>query len=239
MELFSTIRKEGEYWLVDQVKQKEVSEERYREAFAGLLSEWRGEKSSFLSLLMDPAYEDWLLGQGFRKISVITEYSKRLDGSEEAGGTVRVESLGASSMFDREFADLYDRCRSGSANKNKLFTMDQIMESLSHELGDGWRSHCFIFWQGEEPAGVSIPHIEAGTETEGRLFYFGVTPENRGKGLGTLFHRLSLGLLHDRFGAETYVGSTDEENRHMIGIFERNGCRLRDKKGIYRLERQS
>ncbi|WHT48766.1 hypothetical protein QNH10_03180 [Sporosarcina thermotolerans] len=60
-------------------------------------------------------------------------------------------------------------------------------------------------------------------------------PKWRGKGYGAALHWSSLHLLKG-IGATTYVGSTDEANRHMIGIFERNGCVLRDRKGIYRID---
>ncbi|AQQ55212.1 hypothetical protein B0X71_18225 [Planococcus lenghuensis] len=184
---------------------------------------------------MDEAYKDWLLGLGFRKISAIVEYTKELEGSADREPGITAESLAESILTDSEFAVLYDRCRSGSANKNNLFSIEQIMESLSSELGADWRVHCFIFRENGQAVGISIPHIEQGTADEGRLFYFGVVPEERGKGYGAILHRLSLGLMRERFNAIVYVGSTDESNRHMIRIFERNGCRLRDKKGIYRI----
>ena len=38
-----------------------------------------------------------------------------------------------------------------------------------------------------------------------------------------------------KFQASYYVGSTDESNEYMIKTFKKNGCILRDKKGIYRI----
>ncbi|MBC9721937.1 MAG: GNAT family N-acetyltransferase [Lactobacillus sp.] len=107
---------------------------------------------------------------------------------------------------------------------------------LLNELGPNWRSRCHIFYKDEEPLGISIPHIEDGTTEEGRLFYFGVTPPHRGKGYGRLLHLHSLELLKD-IHASYYVGSTDEHNDYMIRIFKANGCLLRDKKGIYRIDK--
>ena len=237
MELYSVIKKEGEYWLVDQVKHIEVANTRYVQEFKNLLADWRESQCKYLSLLMDQKNEQWLLGQGFQKVSSIVEYTCSLnaDFKEEAG--IVIESLSQSSMDDAGFANLYERCRSGSANKNNLFTMKQIMESLENELGNNWRSKCHIFKKDGQPIGISIPVIENGTDNEGRLFYFGVVPEMRGKGFGTIFHRLSLGLLKN-MNATYYVGSTDENNVHMFRIFERNGCVLRDKKGIYRINQE-
>ena len=127
---------------------------------------------------------------------------------------------------------------SGTANKNNIFTTEQAMASFENELGPDWRKHCYLFRKEEELIGLSIPHIEQGTIVEGRLFYFGVVPERRGQGYGGMLQQLSLELLKS-FGATTYVGSTDEDNRHMIRIFEQNGCHQRVEKGIYRIDRES
>lgn len=236
MDLFNTIKKDQEYWLVDQVKVEGVSEQEYVEGFGSLLGEWREKGIGYLSLLMDAIYEDWLLEQGFLKISTIVEYTRALDESFTEEPEIATESLEAGGMADSDFAELYERCRSGSANKNKLFTIEQVMESLENELGPEWRTHCYIFRKSDEPIGLSIPIIEQGTADEGRLFYFGIVPEWRGNGYGTVLHRITLSVLKG-IGAVTYVGSTDEANRHMIRIFEQNGCRLRDRKGIYRIDR--
>ena len=67
MNLFNRIKKENEYWLVDQVKVDGVSEQEYVEAFSDLLVSWREKQIGYLSLLMDASYEKWLLEQGFRK----------------------------------------------------------------------------------------------------------------------------------------------------------------------------
>lgn len=237
MELYSVIKKEGEYWLVDQVKHIEFENERYVQEFKKLLADWRESHCKYLSLLMDQKNEQWLLGQGFQKVSSIVEYTCSLNADFKGEAGIVIESLSQSSMDDVDFANLYERCRSGSANKNNLFTMKQIMESLENELGNNWRSNCHIFRKDRQPIGISIPVIENGTDNEGRLFYFGVVPEMRGKGFGTIFHRLSLELLKN-MNATYYVGSTDENNVNMFRIFERNGCVLRDKKGIYRINQE-
>ncbi|WP_239432986.1 GNAT family N-acetyltransferase [Sporosarcina sp. ACRSL] len=236
MNLFNRIEKDNEYWLVDQVKVEGVSEQEYLEAFSALLWSWKEKQIEYMSLLMDTSYEKWLLEQGFRKISTIVEYTRELNETLPSDSEISMKALADGEMKNSEFAELYERCRSGSANKNKLFTIEQVMESLENELGPNWKTHCYIFRKYGEPVGLSIPIIEQGTVDEGRLFYFGVVPEWRGKGYGTAFHRMSLNLLQE-IGATTYVGSTDEANQHMIRIFEQNGCRLRDRKGIYRVDR--
>jgi len=37
-----------------------------------------------------------------------------------------------------------------------------------------------------------MPHIEPGTSEEGRLFYFGIIPSERGKGKSKLLHKQAL-----------------------------------------------
>ena len=236
MNLFNRIEKENEYWLVDQVKMDGVSEQKYMETFSDLLASWREKQIGYLSLLMDAYYEKWLIEKGFHKVSTIVEYTRTLSERLTIKNGLSVKNLADGVMADSDFAELYERCRSGSANKNKLFTIEQVMESLENELGPEWRTYCYVFRKSGEPVGLSIPIIEQGTVDEGRLFYFGVVPEWRGKGYGTALHRISLNLLRE-IGATTYVGSTDEANRHMIRIFERNGCVMRDRKGIYRIDR--
>ncbi|MBD7907713.1 GNAT family N-acetyltransferase [Sporosarcina gallistercoris] len=236
MKLFSTIKKEKEYWLVDQVKQPVVSERDYEETFQELLREWNHKEVDYLSLLMDETFEVWLLKKGFHKVSVIVEYTVDLHPIHMQRPDISSMILADSEMTDETFAHLYEQCRSGSANKNILFTIEQIMESFELELGPDWRSHCMIFQKEDQPVGISIPHIEPGTKEEGRLFYFGILPKWRGKGVGTVCHQHSLEALKG-FGATYYVGSTDAANAGMIRIFENNGCVLRDRKGIYRIDR--
>lgn len=237
MGLFSIIKKNPDYWLIDQVKKERVTELDYTGSFARLLEEWRQEKIGYLSLLMDEVHEGWLIEQGFRKVSTIVEYTRSLEETFALEPAVTAETLAESQMNDVSFADLYDHCRSGTANKNILFSIEQVLESFENGLGPKWRTNCYLFREEGEPIGLSIPHIEQGSLNEGRLFYFGVVPEQRAKGYGAVCHRLSLGILKN-LGATTYVGSTDENNRHMMRIFERNGCYLRDKKGIYRIDRE-
>lgn len=235
MNLFNVIKKDKEYWLVDQVKVSNVPNIDYLVEFDKLLNEWKEQGAAYLSLLMDEENEHWLLKRRFKKVSSVVEYTRTLDSLFKSRSTMQVQSLSDSRMGDTDFAILYDACRSGSANKNNLFSISQIMESLESELGANWREHCFVFSQEGKNYGISIPHIEAGTTDEGRVFYFGVVPEQRGKGYGKIFHAITLELLKT-FGAKVYIGSTDTGNSPMRRVFEANGCILRDVKGIYRID---
>jgi len=233
--LFNIIKNKQEYWLVDQIKHDNQQASAYMEDFKKLLHEWEKEKAGFISVLMDPALEENMTNLGFSKISTIAEYTRGLENAEFHDEGLLAHALAEGNWSDYEFSRLYDQCRSGSANKNKEQTMDQVMNTLSNELGTNWRSNCFIFTNNQSVIGIAIPHIEMGTKDEGRLFYFGVVPEFRSKGLGKRMHRKTLELLKE-MQAAYYVGSTDTANTAMIEIFKQNGCELRDHKGIYRKE---
>lgn len=236
MELFNLIKNQQAYWLVDQVKIEDKFEEDYKEAFTKILEAFEDEQIAYLSLLMDEALESWLLERGFRKISSIVEYTKQLQQEVLPESGLKFHSLAEVVMTDVEFADAYELCRTGTANKNIPQPIEQVMASVSSELGANWRSNCYSFFHENKLLGISIPHIEMGTKEEGRMFYFGIVPSMRGKGFGATMHRATLQLMK-KMGATYYVGSTDESNEHMVRIFKKNGCVLRDKKGIYRIEK--
>ena len=234
MSLFNIIKNKQEYWLVDQIKKDEVRKEAYLHQFTQILEEWDHLGIGYLSLLMDESFESWLLPKKFCKISSIVEYTRNLEDLPQMDDQIIWHSLSEGLLDDREYGKLYDLCRLESANKNIIQPIDQVMNSLKNELGPEWRQHCYYFTKDEALIGISIPHIEMGTEDEGRLFYFGVVPNLRRQGLGGNIHKISLVLLK-RFLANYYVGSTDVNNAYMIKIFEKNGCELRDRKGIYKI----
>lgn len=236
MQLFNLIKNEKAYWLIDQVKVEGKSEEDYKVAFMNILQAYEEEQIGYLSLLMDEALESWLLAQGFKKISSIVEYTKQLQEEVLSVSDLKFHSLAEGLMTDLEFADAYELCRSGTSNKNIPQPIDQVMVSIANELGEDWRSNCYSFFHENELVGISIAHIEMGTKEEGRMFYFGIVPSMRGKGFGAKMHRATLSLMK-KMGATYYVGSTDKGNEHMVQIFKKNGCVLRDRKGIYRIEK--
>ncbi|WP_371320149.1 hypothetical protein [Chengkuizengella axinellae] len=90
-------------------------------------------------------------------------------------------------------------------------------------MGDHWKNFCNVIFLRNIPIGISIPHIEPGTLNEGRLFYFGILPEHRGKGLSSVIHYQSLIMLK-QMGATYYIGSTHDENIKMQKVFQRNDC---------------
>lgn len=77
--------------------------------------------------------------------------------------------------------------------------------------------------QGAETVGVVLPQADPGEAGLGTLYYIGVTPAHRGRGLGRRLHALGLGALGTR-GLVRYVGSSEVKNAAMLRIFDQNGC---------------
>ena len=57
MHLFNLIKNEKAYWLVDQVKIEDKSEEDYKEELVKLLREYEENHIEYLSLLMEEKFE--------------------------------------------------------------------------------------------------------------------------------------------------------------------------------------
>ncbi|WP_342527632.1 GNAT family protein [Chryseomicrobium sp. FSL W7-1435] len=235
--MFDVITKSGEYTLVDQKKQADYTYAEYEEALDELVESWQRGDTPYLSLIIDPAFETKLLSMGFSKTTRIVEHERKSLSDLEGLPSQPYVILAFSAMSDEEFGEYYEACKSGSANKNQLFTTKQLLESLHLELGNDWRKLVMLFQEKDEFIGLAIPHIEAGTISEGRLFYFGMKPNWRGKGKTTACHAAALKKLHE-LGATTYVGSTDIANEAMIHVMDKNGASERDCKGIYKLTRK-
>ncbi|MBC9721936.1 MAG: hypothetical protein H9W82_11705 [Lactobacillus sp.] len=129
MVAFNVIKKDQEYWLADQIKLGQSKEEYWIE-LKTLLADWTNHQVNYLSLLMDQEYEEQLLNEGFHKVSSVVEYTRTLEESFTLDNSILVQSLSDSSMTDENFAELYDQCRSGSANKNNLFSIEQTMDAF-------------------------------------------------------------------------------------------------------------
>ncbi|QHS23724.1 GNAT family N-acetyltransferase [Virgibacillus sp. MSP4-1] len=239
MRLFNVIKNEKKYWLVDQIQKDNVDQAQYKEQLSKILQQWKEGRSGFLSLLMDEAYEEWLLKKPFQKVSTIVEYTRDLEGLPRIHNDISYACLSDRKISEDEYKWLYGLCRSGTANKNDLQeNMDEVLDSVKKELGPNWKDHCYYFTKDQDYLGMAIPHIEMGTKDEGRLFYFGVVPDKRSQGVGKELHKGALEILRT-FGAAKYVGSTDIHNEAMIRIFQKNGGRLRDGNGIYRIEKET
>lgn len=122
------------------------------------------------------------------------------------------------------FLSMWELCSKGSLNSPSKHTIEVQYDAMKQEIGKQYQTSCYlVYWEGKQ-LGMVIPIIEPGTKEEGRLFYMGILPEQRGKGYGTLLHQLGLDLLQEK-GATYYIGSTGIENKPMQQIFRNNNCK--------------
>jgi ribosomal protein S18 acetylase RimI-like enzyme len=139
-------------------------------------------------------------------------------------------------LGDREFLRWLDRASEGDPFEDEE---DRDPEREYRELidlaGDAldralWR---VALLEGE-PVGIVLPQPYAHDRKEGTLFYVGVLPEHRGRGIGRRLHRAGLALLAAA-GVVKYLGSSDVRNAPMLRIFTRNGCRTTGTQVYFRL----
>lgn len=173
-----------------------------------------------------------LLHLGFEKYASKVEVFRDLKDINNNRENYQWRSLSGTAMQEDEFKKLWKKCMSGSENAASTLSMDEQLESVKNELGVEWRKSCNAVYLEGKPIGVSIPHIESGTVDEGRLFYFGLLPEERGKGLSAILHNQALYQLK-LMGASYYIGSTHETNKRMQKVFFNNGCTIRARTESY------
>lgn len=125
---------------------------------------------------------DMLLHLGFEKFASRVEVIRYLKDIEYIKLDYEWRSLADSTISDDVFKGLWERCMTGSENAVSTLTIEEHFKSVKSELGVDWRKSCQAIYEEDKPIGIAIPHIEPGTISEGRLFYFGLVPEERGKG---------------------------------------------------------
>lgn len=171
---------------------------------------------------------------GFHKHDIQYFYQRRLDSLEERKPDFDVHPI--EKVGQDCFLNAWARAAEGSLNAGSSISIEKRFEGMATELGPGYQKSCLTVYKSGVPIGVTLPHIEPGTNDEGRLFYFGLTPEYRGKGLATSVHRYSLQYLKE-LGAAYYIGATGQKNVPMQQVFQKNGCRNFDTKITYRLRK--
>jgi hypothetical protein len=172
------------------------------------------------------SFSEMLISQGFKPYASKVEVFRDLHDINGNSQKYKWISLEDSIFTEYDFKKYWEQCMAGSDNEPSSLTMEEHLNSLKNELGDNWRNSCKVIYLGNKPIGISIPHIEPGTLSEGRLFYFGILPEERGKGHSVLIHYQSLYILK-KMGAKYYIGSTHEKNIKMQKVFLRNSCRIK------------
>ena len=173
-----------------------------------------------------------LINLGFEKYASKVEVFRDLQDINNNIKGFEWRSLSDSTISEDEFKKIWKECMSSSENSPSSLSIDEHLSSVKNELGENWSKSCRAIYLESKPIGVSIPHIEPGTLNEGRLFYFGLLPEERGKGQSALIHYQSMYLLK-QMGATYYIGSTHETNKKMQKVFSRNGCSIRAKTESY------
>ncbi|KMK77875.1 hypothetical protein AB990_04565 [Alkalihalobacillus pseudalcaliphilus] len=132
------------------------------------------------------------------------------------------------------FKGIWEECLHGSLNARSRLSIDEHMDSVEEELGPGYLHNCLLAYENGHPIGMIIPHIEPGTEAEGRIFYLGVLPEERGKGRSRVLHQDALSLLRDTYQAKTYIGSTSQNNIPMLKTLTNNGSKVVQMNHVYK-----
>lgn len=176
--------------------------------------------------------ESFLTDRGFQLHDENVMVKKVL--SEEAQTAVYFDTASLHEISEEAFKHIWEQAMGQSLNAPSSLDMDGHMQSVKEELGEDYRSSCLIAYEDGRPIGVVMPHIEPGTTSEGRLFYFGLVPEVRGKGKSKRLHHQALGILKDKFGAGYYIGSTSSKNIPMLKTFEANGCTVVERNKVYK-----
>lgn len=173
-----------------------------------------------------------LINFGFEKYASKVEVFRDLQDITPYTAGYEWRSLSDSTISEDEFKRLWEECMSGSDNAPSSLSMDEQLDSVKNELGEEWRKSCNAIYLEDRPFGIAITHIEPGMVDEGRIFYFGLLPEERGKGLSSVIHNQSLNILK-QMGATYYIGSTHETNKRMQKVFLNNGCSIRARTESY------
>lgn len=167
-----------------------------------------------------------LINMGFEKYASKVEVFRDLNDINNNKKGYEWKSLSDYNISEDEFKKIWEKCMYASDNSPTSLTMDEHLNSVKIEIGENWSTSCNVIYFEDKPVGISIPHIESGTVDEGRLFYFGILPEERGKGHSVPIHYQSMNLLKE-LGATYYIGSTHETNKKMQKVFLKNGCSIK------------
>lgn len=163
-------------------------------------------------------------------------YKRELTSFKEYRGEESVVIKSIEQITADLFIEVWKETMIGSLNASSTLSIEKEFMGMKSELGLDYEKSCLMAFLEKKPIGITMPHIEPGTVDEGRLFYFGLLPEYRGKGWGSTLHKLSLHLLK-KMGAAYYIGATGYKNIPMQRIFQINGCQMFEKKFTFRLRR--
>ncbi|PFK43244.1 GNAT family N-acetyltransferase [Bacillus cereus] len=204
-------------------------------SFVEVCANWNVKRAS---ILLDKNFSSFIPSTkvlrefGFQLYAAKIEVFRNLSDIVESEKKYSFRSIDKGGLSEEEFKLLWGRCMSGSDNQSSVLNIDEHFYAIQAELGEGWEKSCIAFYERNQPVGISIPHMEPGTKEEGRLFYFGLLPEERGKGISAHIHRQSLHILRG-MGATYYIGSTHVTNKKMQKVFLKNGCSIKTETELY------
>ncbi|MCA0971208.1 GNAT family N-acetyltransferase [Halobacillus litoralis] len=137
------------------------------------------------------------------------------------------------------FQSVWERSMQGSSNAPSYLQMDEQMRSVEKELGPTYVDTCNIAYEGDKAIGVVLPHIEPGTEDEGRFFFFGLLPDERGRKKAAPLYWQGLKALKEDFGATYSIGATSVNNKAMQQVFATCGCEVTHRVKVYKKRKGS
>ncbi|MCM3124502.1 MULTISPECIES: GNAT family N-acetyltransferase [unclassified Mesobacillus] len=173
-----------------------------------------------------------LIENGFKLHDENVTVHKLLDDSSKVENGFLLKDLNVLSLA--EFKRVWEESMKGSLNSPSSLNVDEQMRSVELELGPNYKKSCIVAYDNGNPIGVIMPHIEPGTSEEGRLFYFGIIPSERGKGKSKLLHQQALEILKNDFMATHYIGRTGHNNLPMLKTFQNNGCTVIERNKVFK-----
>lgn len=111
-------------------------------------------------------------------------YKRELSSLNGQGGNGSVEIKSIEQTTADVFIAVWQETMKGSLNASSALSVEKEFTGMKSELGREYAKSCLIAFHGNDPIGITMPHIEPGTVDEGRLFYFGVTPRISRKRVG-------------------------------------------------------
>ncbi|WP_455675749.1 hypothetical protein [Pradoshia sp.] len=213
---------------------KQLSEDELADLITSLMEQPYAKGVSHLNILINSKFskeiERHLNWYGFNKHDeVITVHKRLIDDSNAKPYTFK----NLHTISEEEFTTIWKHVMTDSLTPSSL-KIEELMESVKIEIGSGYKDSCIAAYDKGNPIGLTIPHIEAGTQEEGRIFYFGLISKERGKGKSVSLHKQTLDLLKSKFNAAYYIGSTSHMNIPMLQVFRKNGCRMLERNKVYK-----
>ncbi len=239
--LYASVKfvKGGNSITVEDTEELKVKE--FIELVQALLNDSEITAAKYLTILADRRLSEeageYLRGNGFMIHDEVQFVVNDLQNEIEEEGNFSLKSL--AEVKEDTFKEIWRQTMEGSLNAPQSLNMNEQMKSVKKELGSSYIDTCNIAYEKGEPVGVVMPHIEPGTNEEGRFFYFGLLKEARGKKKSAPLYRKGLKILKETFGAAYSIGATSVRNKPMLKVFEKTGCKKTKRVHVYkRIQKQ-